>query len=89
VRREVRDLPVATHTMDQLPPLPSDLDLRSEVEQEVLLRPFRGQTIKVSKVHPSTEWHFGHVQYDPLAGDGQVDTFSPHSTWPSNSSQQP
>ena len=50
-----------------LPPLPDNIDFGDGGEG--LLPTSRGQVIQVSKMHPSRQWYFGTVLYDPLLND--------------------
>ena len=65
MREDIRVLDVNSKVYDSLPVLPDGIEFPGE-EKEEMLPTFHGQIIHVSKVHPSGEWFFGNVLYDPL-----------------------
>lgn len=56
--------------VSRLPPLPNDIDFFSK-DGEDFLPTYPGQVIQVSKEHPSKQWIYGSVLYDPLLADAQ------------------
>lgn len=68
LRREYLVVEVKSDIVDKLPPLPADIDFFCH-DGEDFLPTFAGQVIQVSKEHPSKEWLYGSVLYDPLVVD--------------------